>query len=355
MTDQNQPASTAPDRVPRIDDPGEFIASIPAMLGFTPHRSLVVAVLSMQPDRRGGLLEAIIRCDLHDAQHVVDSVEQACTANGADAVLAVVIDDRRRPPTPVDLVLLALQDRLEESGIEVKGTWAVGRIATGQRWHSLRPPHRDGTLPDPTMTLVALNRVYAGRQLHPDRRAIEALLTPLPDLTADITRRLSDVDVGQGGDPQVRSRAGVQTVLRTVAALHSGTVPTPRSLADVAVAWHESTIRDATLALAGTIHADAAEQLATTLTRALTGADRAHAAAVLAFFAYHRGDGVLAAIAIDTALTADDNHTLAGLLRAALDCALPSGRMHTLAQHAREAMGADGIEIPPLSTGPGQQ
>jgi hypothetical protein len=100
--------------------------------------------------------------------------------------------------------------------------------------------------------------------------------------------------------------------------------------------------------LAGTVHAEAAERVAIMLTRALTGRDRARAAAVLAFLAYHRGEGVVAGMAIEAALTADPHNSLAALLSTALDCALPPDRMHSLAEHAREALAAEGIATPPV-------
>ncbi|MEU1527100.1 DUF4192 domain-containing protein [Nocardia rhamnosiphila] len=356
MTDQNQPATTPPDPTPVLDDPGEFIASIPAILGFIPHRSLVVAMLGMPAGQKVGVIRAVLRGDLHDLEQVVDSVARACAANGADAVLVVLVDDQEQPTAPGDLVLMALQDGLD--GIPVRGAWAVRRIAAGQRWHSLRPPHRDGLMPDPSTTVIALHRVYEGRQLHTGRRDIEDLLAPLPALADAVDQHLeaakSENDPSPDSDPQARTRDRVESVFAMVAAQHAGAVLSSRALADIVVFWRESAVRDATLALAGTIFADTAEELATTLTRASTGTDRAHAAAVLAFLAYHRGDGVLAGIAIDAALTADAHHSLAALLGAALDSAMPVTRIQALARQTRDALTAAGVSLPPSAASPDQ-
>ncbi|MGW6335920.1 DUF4192 domain-containing protein [Nocardia rhamnosiphila] len=348
MFDKNRSATTAPDHGVRIDDPGEFIASVPAIFGFVPHHSLVVALLKMESDRRTAVINMVIRCDLHDPQDMADATATASTANGADAVLVVVVDDQQSPVHPYDAILIALHDRLAVAGIEVKGAWTVHRIATGQRWHSLRPPHRAGTLPDPATTVTAVNRVYRGRSVAPDRRTLEDLFIPLPALATDISRHIPDAETRHRGDSATRTRHWIRTVLHTAAAVKAGTNPDPRELAAIVIAWRDDSARDASLALAGTVHAEAAERIAFVLTRALTGTDRARAGSVLAYLAYHRGEGVLAGMALEAALTADPYNRLAALLRTALDCALPADRMHALAQHAREALAADGIETPPV-------
>ncbi|MEV0110581.1 DUF4192 domain-containing protein [Nocardia sp. NPDC050799] len=349
MVDKNRSAATAPDHPVRIDNPGQLIASVPAILGFVPHRSLVVALLSLEPSRRAGAIKAVVRCDLHDPHDMAGAVASAAIANGADAVLVFVIDDRRPPLHPDDAVLIAVNDRLAESGVEVKGAWTVQRIATEQRWHSLRPPHRTGVLPDPTTTVIAAYRAYRGGSVAPDRTALEDLFTPLPELAQEISEHLPDAETRlHPGDAGTREYLWIQTVLCTVAAVDAGADAAPQALADVAVAWRDNPARDAALALAGTAHADAAEQVALTLTRTQSGQDRARAASVLAFLTYHRGEGALAGMAVEAALTADPYDSLAALLRTALDCGLPTDRVRSLAQHIRQVLVADGVEIPPV-------
>ncbi|WP_280437493.1 DUF4192 domain-containing protein [Nocardia carnea] len=348
MLDNNRSATTSPDRAVWIDDPGEFMASVPAILGFVPHRSLVVALLSLVSNRRIAAINAVIRCDLHDPHDMADAVATAAAANSADAVLVFVIDDRQPPLHPYDTVLIAVHDRLAESDIEVKGAWTVDRLTTGQRWRSLRPPHRAGRLPDPATTVTAVDRVYRGGSVAPDRRTLEDLFTPLPTLGKQISEHLPDAETRlHPGDADARTRRRIRTMLHTEAAADADVRPGPRALAETAVAWRDDPARDATLALAGTVHANAAEQIALTLTRAQTGKDRARAASVLAFLTYHRGEGTLAGMALEAALTADPYNSLAALLRTALDCALPADRMHTTARHAREALAAEGFTIPP--------
>ncbi|WP_063129841.1 DUF4192 domain-containing protein [Nocardia fusca] len=350
MLDKNRYATTTPDRAVWIDDPGEFMASVPAILGFVPHRSLVVALLGLEPNRRIAAINAVIRSDLHDPQDMADAVATAAATNSADAVLVFVIDDRQPPLHPYDAVVIAVHDRLAESGIEVKGAWTVHRIAAGQRWHSLRPPHRAGRLPDPSTTVTAVDRVYRGGSVAPDRRTLKDLFTPLPALGKQISEHLPDAETRlHQGDAGARTRLRIRTMLHNVATANASGKPGPRALAEIAVAWRDTPVRDAALALAGTVHSNAAEQVALTLTRTQTGQDRARAAAVLAFLTYHRGEGTLAGMALEAALTADPYNSLAALLRTALDCALPADQLHFLAQHARDALATAGVEISPVA------
>nr|WP_280423785.1 DUF4192 family protein [Nocardia carnea] len=106
---------------------------------------------------------------MHEPHDMADTVATAAAANSADAVLVSIIDDRQPPLHPYHAVLIAVHDRLTESDTEVKGAWTVPRIAPGQRWHSLRPSHQGGTLPDPATTVTAVDRVYQGGSVAPDR------------------------------------------------------------------------------------------------------------------------------------------------------------------------------------------
>lgn len=347
MVDKSRSAHTTQDRPVRIDGPGELMASMPAILGFVPHRSFIVALLALQSGQRTAAINTVVRCDLHDPHDMAETITSAAIANAAHAVLVFVIDDQQPPLHPHDTVLTTVHDRLAASGIEVKGAWTVHRIATGQRWHSLRPPHRTGILPDPTTTVTAAYRAYRGGSVAPDRTALQDLFAPLPELTQEISEHLPDAETRLHSDAHTGSRLGIRTVMRTVAAVAASADPGPRALAETVVAWRDTPARNAVLALAGTVHADAAEQVALTLTRTQTGRDSARAASALAFLTYHRGDGTLAGMAVEVALTADPDNSLAALLRTALDCALPADRMHSLAQHAREALAADGIASPP--------
>ncbi|MBL1080214.1 DUF4192 family protein [Nocardia sp. 2] len=80
-----------------LKEPGQFIAAVPALLGFVPRRSLVVVVLRQaQPDTPHEVHVAV-RLDLPTADrysHLTERVVQICRRADAVAALAVVIDDR---------------------------------------------------------------------------------------------------------------------------------------------------------------------------------------------------------------------------------------------------------------------
>ncbi|KZM69816.1 hypothetical protein AWN90_04160 [Nocardia terpenica] len=85
------------------------------------------------------------------------------------------------------------------------------------------------------------------------------------------------------------------------------------------------------LALAVSPRADAARQLWAAATRALPTGYCADPAALLAYSAYLTGDGTLAGIALDAALTADPQHTLALELLSALHLGISPDKLRHLA------------------------
>ncbi|WP_307807295.1 DUF4192 domain-containing protein [Rhodococcus qingshengii] len=97
--------------------------------------------------------------------------------------------------------------------------------------------------------------------------------------------------------------------------------PDPQECADLVVALTDVRVRDVVLGLAITSVAAHAEQLWLVLTHEVPLPERAWPATLLGFFAYVRGDGPLAGVALSAALSADSEHTLAGLL----DLSLQSG------------------------------
>ncbi|HWR46990.1 MAG TPA: DUF4192 family protein, partial [Pseudonocardiaceae bacterium] len=72
--------------------------------------------------------------------------------------------------------------------------------------------------------------------------------------------------------------------------------------------------------------------------RATPAPERAEPAALLALSAYVRGDGALAGVALDAALHACPQHSLSGLLRAALDAGLPPELLRSIAADAAAAL-----------------
>jgi hypothetical protein len=94
----------------RLDNPGEFIAALPAMLGFLPERSCAVAVLCAVDGGPGrAVVDLVVRFDLYDPEtgHAADAATIAaaaariCARPEVVGVLAVVIDEAARMPESV--------------------------------------------------------------------------------------------------------------------------------------------------------------------------------------------------------------------------------------------------------------
>jgi hypothetical protein len=111
-----------------------------------------------------------------------------------------------------------------------------------------------------------------------------------------------------------------------------------RLIAEVASALCDHRVRDACLPWCMDSGALAAERLWLALVRATPAPERAEPAALLALTAYLRGDGALASVALEAALHACPQHSLAGLLRAALDGGLPPELLRNVARDAAAAL-----------------
>lgn len=166
----------------RITSPAAFVASVPALLGFHPERSLVAALLE------GARLVCTIRIDLDGALH--DSVRvivDAARNGGADrAVLALYASDA--PETARELAR-RLDEALSDSGLHVLD---VLQVRDG-RFRSLMcedpgccPPQ--GTLIPPGTTELESEQVARGHlAIAPSREALAAHYAARPERVADHT------------------------------------------------------------------------------------------------------------------------------------------------------------------------
>lgn len=354
-------------RPARLDDPGDFIAAIPALLGFCPQRSLVLAVLCAgAEDPHSAVVDLVVRFDLlrpaarraPDSTTVAAAAARVCARPGVVGVLAVLVDDELEQPAnavaePVP-VLTELERRLASAAVPIRAAWAAPVIRAGHPWWSLTDAGEHGLIADPAASRVTLNRVLDGRPVRHSRDELTALIAPDTALCARVSAELADAKArakdryaaaARRGDPIGFLRGELTTVLWLIAGAESGAELEPRELADLAVALRDRELRDSMFALAATAHAAAAEQIWLRLSRALDGADRAETAALLGYFAYVRGDGPFAGIALDAALTADPHHSMANLLQTALEAGMRPERLRELARCGRDCAAALGVEL----------
>ncbi|WP_194853068.1 DUF4192 domain-containing protein [Nocardia sp. SYP-A9097] len=353
---------------PPIADPVDLIVSVPAMLGFTPNRSLVLVFVKRETgcDRALSVPLAVRTASPLEQERLSDTeiahlAARMCRQADASAVLAVLVDDRQpRPAIPVTTndrygsVLEALDTHLDSMGLKLGGAWSARFIATDAAWWNPFDPQQHGHLPNPARSPIAVRHKAIGRPIHRTRDELAAFVdidvalrdrvtALLPNAAADAQQRLARTV--RNGDPDAYTRQAVAQVMSTIKDFSARAVPSPQTLAYVAVALRDKDVRDVMFGVAGGVYADRAERLWTVLTRALPDPDRAEAATLLAFHALLRGEGVRAGIAVDAALAADPEHRMAYLLGIAAATATPPQRMRRLCRAGIEAAAELRIDI----------
>ncbi|HLS79276.1 MAG TPA: DUF4192 domain-containing protein [Nocardia sp.] len=356
----------------RLDDAGQLLAALPAMIGFFPQRSLVIALIGPEAAREGvAEIHAVLRFDMEAArERMVEAVAgyARCVAGIASDqrdVLAVIIDDRLVVPGGATTIGLSAEwlvprmiRRFRHEGLRVAGAWATPELAAGKPWWSLHGPSSRGRVTDPTASAVAMANVLDGRPILRSRTDLVAVLAPDEFLGAQVGEQITTLAAKartgfiralHAGDVLGYRRRCLEYVLLQVDATEAGEELEPQELAAVAVLLRERAVRDALFGLAANDRAAAAEQLWTQLTRACAGRDRADVATLTAYCAYVRGDGPLAGIAVEAALEADSTHAMALLLDTALRSGMRPAQMRRLARSGYDTAACLGVDLGPMT------
>ena len=150
----------------KIDNTGEMIAAIPAMLGFVPSQSVVLVFLA------GNRLSHIARMDFGEMDHplVTATINRS---NDTESVYVIVVAENR-----------TFQEVLDEServiamllgaGADVWGSFYTPSIRGGETWTDMRGLFETGTVPDPATTEVGAATVLNGRTIARDRSELTA-------------------------------------------------------------------------------------------------------------------------------------------------------------------------------------
>ncbi|WP_216895463.1 DUF4192 domain-containing protein [Nocardia alni] len=379
-TDDSGPAPAALSRAPgalettpcrfalHADDPAECIAAIPALLGFAPRRSVVAGLLQHSPGRPGRAQLAAVAC--HDLDRPGEFAELArnlatiCAHENAIGVLVLIVDDRAGTPRGPwaswhrDLVA-AIECALTAEQIVLDDAWVVPDIAEGYAWWDVRDPTLCGVQTDPAASALAGNHACCAhpcceRAPQTSSATARTLVAPDERLTSEVGELLEQVeeDAGERFRAAVRHdamdryhRETLAAVLDRICAANDAGDADTRGIASTAVALRNKTVRDALFAVAGTEYSEAAERLWSRMCRALTGPDRAEAAALLGYSAYTRGDSSLAAVALQAAAQSDPDHTMARLLDTALTTGMCPRAVRVLACSGRTIAADLGIEL----------
>lgn len=349
----------------RITNRSDLIAAIPTILGFVPTDSAVIVGTA------AGQLSAVARMDLaqvadlashlhtyrlleraHVAEIVIVSGDQPVTEvaahhprnqspgsqhptadrpagdgiayvlNGRVAAHRAALD----PAMPYAAQVAQLVRVLTNAGHQVAHAAWLPAITPGKAWRCYHDPGCDGVLPDPRSTVLAAIAAIEGRVTYASRDELVDTLRPDPDV--DLERRAELIRVltlmGNSPDPTV-GRGLVDAALDRARA---GQLPcSDRELGDLAMSLSIPAVRDASLRHCLGPTSRAAQQLWTTLARAVPAPYRAEPAVLLALTAYLAGDGPLACIAADIARTAAPGHTFAALLLTAIRSGLPPDQL----------------------------
>ena len=318
----------------RAATPDAVLAVIPHMLGFYPSRSLVVLGLG-ELNR----VKVTFRYDLpepSDDALATDIAHHACYVLTREQISAAMLIGYG----PEELVLPVLAQtaaRIGHDGIHLAEALRADR---GRYWSllcsdvSCCPP--GGRSYDPGSHPAAAAMTDAGMAAHPDRDSL-ARTIQRPAGIADAVARATEqarlrlarlVESGEAAgdaDPKLRvTRAGRRQVQQAIRRYRAGgRIDSIGHLAWLAVLLSDIRVRDDAWARMAPAHRDDHCRLWTDVLRAAAIDFAPGPASLLAFSAWQSGNGALAAMAVDRALTADPGYSMAHLLAGAIEAALP--------------------------------
>ncbi|WP_216207950.1 DUF4192 domain-containing protein [Amycolatopsis aidingensis] len=325
-----------------LRDPAQLLAATPALLGFRPEGSLVLIAHAMPRGDRVGL---VLRGDLPPPGQEHDLVRHLAAplvADGAVGVTIVVVG--RHPDEPADgatrvahgTLVDTVSAVLGELGMRTMHALWVPRIEKGARYHCYLDSTCTGVLPEPAITAAAAAVASSGQVTFGSREAMERLLDPVgEDVLSRRSARLTEA-CEEPDTPEAAIERHCREVCGALADSARGELELDDSrVVALARALSDTRVRDACLATVlprGGPRSLAAEQLWLRLARETPAPERAEPACLLGYSAYLRGEGALAGMAFDSALRADPEHVLSGLLVRALRAGMPPARLLRLAE-----------------------
>lgn len=315
----------------QISRPAGLLAAVPPMLGFHPTNSLVLLCLAGRRRRIG----PVARVDLPEGHDRVLAAQLTAHAlRHADEVAVVCYLRGKRRPAILDDLL----EELARAGVDVMDAMIVrGDVARPAFTAAMEKDHPGIPMPgadDPVVRALQAAGALSGRSVLADRATLRRsiagprgaeLRTAEAGVSEAAAGRLPPSTITGEGRVVVLRRTGEgrrHSVPRSIWRLfdaaclqtaQTGTVELPIGTA-VAAVLAENAVRDALLAEA---FCDLDGAWLPMLIACATWTPDSVAAplcSVLAVVAYRHGDGALAQVAVDRALTAEPGHPLALLL-----------------------------------------
>ncbi|TQN42267.1 uncharacterized protein DUF4192 [Blastococcus colisei] len=341
-----RPAHPDPGRIDvRLSDLGELAASIPHLLGFVPHESVVLVSLTGPSGSRVGLT---MRADIPPPEYgralAADLAQKVLTDRPRGVIVAVCSE----APDPGDGTLPHQQvvgDVLVALAAHAVPVPDVLLVRAG-RWWSYDCPDPccapGGGTPLPAgVTELEVAAVATGVVVEPDRSALAARIGPpgaldrsaMAAACAQAAGECADAIIERGWDAVAEE--SWTAVLDALARSRPGAPTAAARLTDREVArllWglRDGDVRDRALGLALGADAPAAEQLWTECTRRAPAPLDAAPATLLAVSSWLRGDGAMADIALTRALAGAPDYALARLLAQALAACMRPAELRDL-------------------------
>ncbi len=300
--------------VTKLSGPGDAIAMIPYLLGFTPHESLVVIALEGPRRRFGPCIRMDLVTETADVPAQVEFVEALVRQHSFEQVMVFAFSAQGESAATV---LRSVQHCLGAAGVDVLD--AVR--ADGARWWSMSCVdaaccNPGGTAYDSDSSRVAAEAVLAGLQRAPDRESLRASVAPLPsglrraEVAAAVDAAVEAIDPfgPKPADPTALIRAG----------LAAPSALTVAEVAELAVAVQHLPTRDAAWAMMSRANAGDHFELWRTVMQSVPDQLLAPVGSLTAFAAWLSGSGVLASHACERVLTADPEYSMARLVAEAL-------------------------------------
>jgi hypothetical protein len=320
----------------RIGSPASILAVIPGLLGFDPGHSFVV--IGAEVARRE--VRVTLRYDLPDPgkpQLAAVLAEQAVSLLSAQGVSTAVAVGYGADGA-VSPVAAAFLDRAAAAGITVA---ELLRAEDSRYWSYVCgapeccPPA--GTPFDDTGHPAARALRAAGGRVLPSREDLAATVAAEGGQCGRAMRRATRQALANIARCAARmSRAGMPVSTRRLTSVlgqlavreairryREGEPVDPEDAAWLTVALRQVRVRDDAWARMDTEYRDAHQRLWTDLTRLARPGYVAAPASLLAFVAWQSGDGALANVALDRALSDNPHYSMALLLREALDAGAP--------------------------------
>lgn len=328
-------------------DTSSFIASIPWLLGHNPDQAVVVITT------RRGYIGATTVIDLPaDGAAVATALHAWAATIRADAATVVVVAADAAgvasvPPHHGALVA-AVRGALSGRSIELVSAYVVAQIAEGATWLAADDTGAQGVVVDPAMTAVAMHSIVSGRKVYPSRAELhEAVALTVCQRAGEVAvlleQRLAVID-DECSDHT--AQIAVKGVIEVAKRVSRRPAVDDDEYVFVATALTSQRVRDLLLGLAITSKASHLERLWTLMAHDMPGPRRADVLALLAFFAYSRGDQPLAGAAVSAALSVRPAHRLAATLDTALRDARPPHKIWRLSEFAYAAASLAEIRMP---------